>query len=211
MINLNPTGVHDLVIQRGEKTIEFYDFSMAHTHLNEEGQEYLHYGFGFGRAREATFGDKLAYIRDLGNLSGLEALPPFYAARHYMGSFGVWTLIAALAALIITQACISTIGSFGPTTSSRMDAFSPRLLDCGLKAMIGKGNRSADVIDAVKRNNAVYFCAGGGFGALISNSIISVEEIAFPELGCESIKKLVVKDFPLIVAVDSRGNSVFNR
>lgn len=104
-----------------------------------------------------------------------------------------------------------TIGSFGPTTSSRMDAFSPRLLDCGLKAMIGKGNRSADVIDAVKRNDAVYFCAGGGFGALISNSIISVEEIAFPELGCESIKKLVVKDFPLIVAVDSRGNSVFNR
>lgn len=104
-----------------------------------------------------------------------------------------------------------TIGSFGPTTSSRMDAFSPRLLDNGLKAMIGKGNRSPRVVEAIKRNKALYFCAGGGFGALISNSIISVEEIAFPELGCESIKKLVVKDFPLIVAVDSRGNSVFNR
>lgn len=104
-----------------------------------------------------------------------------------------------------------TIGSFGPTTSSRMDAFSPRLLDNGLKAMIGKGNRSPEVVEAIQRNKALYFCAGGGFGALISNSIISVEEIAFPELGCESIKKLVVKDFPLIVAIDSRGNSVFNR
>ena len=104
-----------------------------------------------------------------------------------------------------------TIGSFGPTTSSRMDAFSPRLLDNGLKAMIGKGNRSPEVVEAIQRNKALYFCAGGGFGALISNSIISVEEIAFPELGCESIKKLVVKEFPLIVAIDSRGNSVFNR
>ena len=65
MINLNPTGIHDLVVQRGDKTIEFYDYAMTHTHINEEGQEYLHYGFGFGRAREASFGDKLAYIRDL--------------------------------------------------------------------------------------------------------------------------------------------------
>ena len=104
-----------------------------------------------------------------------------------------------------------TIGSFGPTTSSRMDAFAPMLLDLGLKAMIGKGNRSADVIDAIVRNDAVYFCAGGGFGALISQSIEKIEEIAFPELGCESIKRLTVRDMPLTVAVDSRGNSIFNR
>ena len=104
-----------------------------------------------------------------------------------------------------------TIGSFGPTTSSRMDAFAPMLLDLGLKAMIGKGNRSADVIDAIVRNDAVYFCAGGGFGALISQSIEKIEEIAFPELGCESIKRLTVRDMPLTVTVDSRGNSIFNR
>ncbi len=103
------------------------------------------------------------------------------------------------------------IGSFGPTTSSRMDSFSPRLLDLGLKAMIGKGNRNSDVIDAVKRNKALYFCAGGGFGALISRSIISSEVIAFPELGCESIKKLQIKDMPLITAIDCNGNSVFDR
>ena len=104
-----------------------------------------------------------------------------------------------------------TIGSFGPTTSSRMDAFSPLLLDMGLLGMIGKGNRSKDVVDAIIRNNAVYFCAGGGFGALISQSIINIEEIAFPELGCESIKRLTVRNMPLIVGIDCRGNSVFNR
>lgn len=104
-----------------------------------------------------------------------------------------------------------TIGSFGPTTSSRMDAFSPMLLDLGLRGMIGKGNRNADVIDAIVRNNAVYFCAGGGFGALISQSIEAIEEIAFSELGCESVKRLTVKDMPLTVAVDCRGNSIFNR
>lgn len=103
------------------------------------------------------------------------------------------------------------IGSFGPTTSSRMDAFSPRLLDLGLLAMIGKGNRSAEVAKAIKRNNAVYFCAGGGLGALISKSIISSEVIAFPELGCESIKKLEVSDMPLITAIDCSGNSIFDR
>ena len=104
-----------------------------------------------------------------------------------------------------------TIGSFGPTTSSRMDAFAPMLLDLGLLGMIGKGNRNNDVIDAIVRNKAVYFCAGGGFGALISQSIEAIEEIAFSELGCESIKRLTVKDMPLTVAVDSRGNSIFNR
>lgn len=103
------------------------------------------------------------------------------------------------------------IGSFGPTTSSRMDAFAPTLLDRGLVAMIGKGDRSQSVVDAIVRNKAVYFCAGGGLGALISNSIKNVEEIAFPELGCESIKKLTVDRFPLVTAVDCNGKSIFNR
>ena len=103
------------------------------------------------------------------------------------------------------------IGSFGPTTSARMDVFSPRLLDLGLAGMIGKGNRSTEVIQAVKRNGAVYFCAGGGFGALISEHIVSCEEIAFPELGCESVKRLVLRSLPLIVGVDSAGGSVFDR
>lgn len=104
-----------------------------------------------------------------------------------------------------------TIGSFGPTTSARMDKFAPRLLDMGLLAMIGKGNRSQEVIEAIKRNSAVYFCAGGGLGALISKSVKSMEIVAFPELGCESIKKLYVEKFPLIVGVDSKGNSIFDR
>lgn len=103
------------------------------------------------------------------------------------------------------------IGSFGPTTSSRMDAFAPTLLDRGLSAMIGKGDRSPEVIESVSKNRAVYFCAGGGFGALISESIRTVEEIAFPELGCESIKRLEVRDFPLITAIDCKGNSIFQR
>ena len=103
------------------------------------------------------------------------------------------------------------IGSFGPTTSARMDVFSPRLLDLGLAGMIGKGNRSHEVIDAIRRIRAVYFCAGGGFGALISRSILRMEEIAFPELGCESVKKLEVVNLPLIVAVDAYGNNLFQR
>lgn len=102
-------------------------------------------------------------------------------------------------------------GSIGPTTSSRMDAFSPRLLDMGLLGMIGKGNRSKEVCDAVQRNNAVYFCAGGGMGALISRSVIKLEEIAFSDLGCESIKRLQVRNMPLITAIDSHGGSIFNR
>ena len=103
------------------------------------------------------------------------------------------------------------IGSFGPTTSARMDVFSPRLLDLGLAGMIGKGNRSKEVLEAIKRNGAVYFCAGGGFGALISEHIVSMEEIAFPELGCESVKRLQVVSLPLIVGADSKGNSIFTR
>ncbi len=101
------------------------------------------------------------------------------------------------------------IGSCGPTTSSRMDVFSPRLLDLGLSAMIGKGERNQSVCDAIIRNKSVYFCAIGGAGALCSQSIISCEEIAFKDLGCESIKKLEIKDFPLVVAIDCFGGNLF--
>ncbi len=103
------------------------------------------------------------------------------------------------------------IGSCGPTTASRMDSFSPVLLNMGLCCMIGKGNRSLEVVEATKKNGAVYFCAIGGAGALAAKSITECEVIAFPELGCESIKRLEFKDFPLIVGIDSRGSSVFSR
>ena len=99
------------------------------------------------------------------------------------------------------------IGSCGPTTSGRMDPYTPRFLDLGLKCMIGKGKRSPKVIEAMKRNGAVYLCAIGGAGAL-AQCIESAEVIAFEDLGCESVKRLVLKDFPLIVAIDSQGNSV---
>ena len=102
------------------------------------------------------------------------------------------------------------IGSCGPTTSSRMDKFAPEFLDCGLKGMIGKGPRSKEVIDAIIRNKAVYFCATGGAGALASKHITSCEVIAFNDLGCESVKKLVFDRFPLIVGIDSNGNSIFD-
>ncbi|MCS7215438.1 MAG: Fe-S-containing hydro-lyase [Thermodesulfovibrio sp.] len=101
------------------------------------------------------------------------------------------------------------IGSAGPTTSSRMDSYTPLLLSLGLKGMIGKGQRSEEVINAMKNYKAVYFLATGGAGALLSKSIVSAEEIAFPELGTESIKRLLLKDFPAIVAVDSEGRSIF--
>lgn len=101
------------------------------------------------------------------------------------------------------------IGSCGPTTSSRMDVFTPALLNEGLCCMIGKGNRSFDVVESMVTNGAVYLCAIGGAGALAAKSIVKCEVIAFPELGCESIKRLEFKDFPLIVGIDSRGNSVF--
>lgn len=101
------------------------------------------------------------------------------------------------------------IGSCGPTTSSRMDSFSPILLDKGLLAMIGKGNRSSDVLKSIVKNRAIYLCAIGGAGALAAKSIVKCEVIAFPELGCESVKRLEVKDFPLIVGIDSKGNSAF--
>ncbi len=102
-----------------------------------------------------------------------------------------------------------TIGSFGPTTAKRMDAFAPILLDNGLCGMIGKGDRNDAVYDAIIRNQGVYFCAYGGLGALISKSITSCEEIAFADLGCESIKKLTVYNMPLLTAITPSGNSVF--
>ncbi|MGI5897192.1 MAG: FumA C-terminus/TtdB family hydratase beta subunit [Oscillospiraceae bacterium] len=103
------------------------------------------------------------------------------------------------------------IGSCGPTTSGRMDVFAPRLLDGGLTAMIGKGERSQAVRDAVCRNRAVYFCAIGGAGALASQCITSCEVIAFEDLGCESVKKLRFEEFPLIVANDCSGGDIFSR
>ena len=103
------------------------------------------------------------------------------------------------------------IGSIGPTTSSRMDTFSPLLVSMGQKAMIGKGNRSAEVIEAMKTYGAVYFAAVGGAGALYSECIEKCEVIAFEDLGCESVKSLTVKNFPLIVAIDSEGNSLYNK
>lgn len=102
------------------------------------------------------------------------------------------------------------IGSCGPTTSSRMDVFSPRLLDLGLACMIGKGERSQPVIDAIVRNKAVYLCAIGGAGALACRAIKSCEVIAYDFLGCESVKRLYVEQFPLIVAVDCHGGSVYS-
>lgn len=101
------------------------------------------------------------------------------------------------------------IGSAGPTTSSRMDPYAPRLLDMGLSAMIGKGARNKDVNDALVRNGSVYFAAIGGAGALYSKCIEKCEVIAFPELGPESVKRLELKDFPLIVATDSFGNTLY--
>ncbi len=102
------------------------------------------------------------------------------------------------------------IGSCGPTTSKRMDPYAPKLLDLGLTAMIGKGERSQEVKDAICRNGAVYFCAIGGAGALAAQCITSCKVIAFEDLGCESVKELVFKDFPLIVTADAAGGDIFS-
>lgn len=101
------------------------------------------------------------------------------------------------------------IGSAGPTTSSRMDKYAPSLLDFGLKGMIGKGKRSLDVKDAIVRNGAVYFAAVGGAGALLSKSITESEVVAYDDLGTEAIRKLTVKDFPVIVVIDAEGNNLY--
>lgn len=103
------------------------------------------------------------------------------------------------------------VGSCGPTTSGRMDPFAPRLLDLGLRAMIGKGERSPEVVDAIKRNGAVYFAAVGGAGALIAQRVEDAQVIAFDELGCESVKRMEVRDLPLTVAIDALGNDLYHR
>ena len=101
------------------------------------------------------------------------------------------------------------VGSAGPTTSYRMDAYTPKLLARGLRAMIGKGLRNAEVVDAMKTYGAVYFGAVGGAAALISRSILSSEVIAYPDLGPEAIHRFVIKDFPVIVLIDSLGNNLY--
>ena len=101
------------------------------------------------------------------------------------------------------------IGSCGPTTSSRMDPYSPTLLDLGVVCMIGKGPRSQSVVESIIKNKAIYLCAIGGAGALASKCIDKCEVIAFDDLGCESIKELHFNNFPLIVAIDSKGGSLF--
>ena len=101
------------------------------------------------------------------------------------------------------------IGSAGPTTASRMDKYAPSLMDLGLKGMIGKGKRSKEVKDAIVRNGGVYFAAVGGAGALLSKSILSSEVIAYEDLGTEAVRKLEVKDFPVIVVIDKDGNDLY--
>ncbi len=101
------------------------------------------------------------------------------------------------------------IGSAGPTTASRMDKYAPALLDLGQRGMIGKGKRSREVKDAIIRNKAVYFAAVGGAGALLSRSITSSEVIAYDDLGTEAIRKLEVKDFPVIVVIDCEGKDLY--
>ena len=102
------------------------------------------------------------------------------------------------------------IGSAGPTTASRMDKYAPKLLDMGLLGMIGKGRRSDAVRDAIIRNGAVYFAAVGGAGALLPKAIISSEVVAYDDLGTEAIRKLTVKDFPVIVVIDNKGNNLYD-
>lgn len=101
------------------------------------------------------------------------------------------------------------IGSCGPTTSGRMDAYTPLLLDKGLKVMIGKGARSKEVVDAIVRNKCIYLGAIGGAGALIAECIKSAEVIAYEDLGTEAIRKLLVEDFPVTVLVDTSGNDIY--
>lgn len=101
------------------------------------------------------------------------------------------------------------IGSAGPTTASRMDKYAPTLLDLGEKAMVGKGKRTAEVLDAVKRNHAVYFAAIGGAGALLSKCIKKSEIIAYEDLGAEAIRLITVEDFPVIVVADDHGSNLY--
>lgn len=101
------------------------------------------------------------------------------------------------------------IGAAGPTTAGRMDAYTPRLLDLGLACMIGKGKRSQAVKEAVMRNGAVYLAAIGGAGALMAGSVQQCEVIAWPDLGCEAVRRLVVKEMPLTVLLDAHGGDLY--
>lgn len=101
------------------------------------------------------------------------------------------------------------IGSAGPTTSSRMDKYTPTILDLGVKGMIGKGKRSQAVKESIVKNHAVYFAAVGGAGALLSKAIVASEIVAYEDLGAEAIRKLEVKDFPVIVVIDCEGNDLY--
>ena len=103
------------------------------------------------------------------------------------------------------------IGSAGPTTATRMDKYAPRLLDLGQTAMIGKGRRSPEVIDAIVRNSAVYFAAVGGAGALLSKCIKKAEIVDYEDLGAEAVRRLEVEDFPAIVVIDARGNNLYEQ
>lgn len=103
------------------------------------------------------------------------------------------------------------VGSAGPTTSYRMDPYAPTLIAHGLKGMIGKGMRSQEVKQAMREHGAVYFAAIGGAGALISKSIVKAEVIAYPELGAEAVRRMEVKDFPAIVAIDAQGNDLYQQ
>jgi len=101
------------------------------------------------------------------------------------------------------------IGSAGPTTASRMDKYAPKLLDLGLSAMIGKGKRSKEVLEAITRNKSVYLAAVGGAGALLSKCIKSSEVVAYEDLGTEAIRRLEVENFPVIVVADCKGNNLY--
>ena len=101
------------------------------------------------------------------------------------------------------------IGSAGPTTSYRMDAFAPKLMELGLKGMIGKGNRGAEVVEAMKTHKAVYFGATGGAGALLARSIKKAEVVAWEDLGPEAIQRMEVEDFPVVVINDTKGNDLY--
>lgn len=103
------------------------------------------------------------------------------------------------------------IGSCGPTTSGRMDTFSPTLLEEGVKGMIGKGRRSAHVVDSIKKNGGVYFVTPGGAGAYLSERVVACSVAAFEDLGPEAIFKLEVEDFPAIVAIDCKGNDIYGK
>ncbi len=101
------------------------------------------------------------------------------------------------------------IGSAGPTTSSRMDKYTPDMLDAGLKGMVGKGKRSPEVIEAIKRNHAVYFAAVGGAGALLAQCIKEAEVVAYDDLGTEAIRRLYIEELPVIVVIDKDGNNLY--